>query len=59
MHHLRTVFDVNAGFTELYWDEIADFRPVRYEIRSGASAAAAMTLGTVAHPPFRVPGTVR
>ena len=54
--NLRTVFDINTGFTELTWDEVTDFRPLRYEVRSGSSAAAASTLGTPAHPPFRVPG---
>ncbi len=54
--NLRTVFDQQTGFTELDWDEVADFRLPKYEIRSGSSSAAAMTLGTVAHPPFRVPG---
>lgn len=54
--NLRTVYDVNTGFTELDWDDIQDSRPYKYEIRSGSSFAAAMTLGQVAHPPFRVPG---
>lgn len=54
--NLRTVYDQQTGFTELNWDEVTDFRLPKYEIRSGSSAAAAMTIGTVAHPPFRVPG---
>jgi hypothetical protein len=54
--NLRTVYDVNSGFTELDWDEVEDFRTLQYEIRSGSSPTAAITLGTVAHPPFRVPG---
>lgn len=54
--NLRTVFDVNSGFTVLDWDGVIDFRALRYEIRTGASAVAGVTLGTVAHPPFRVPG---
>src|SRR5579872_192056 len=54
--NLRTVFDVNTGFTDLVWDDIKDFRAFKYEIRSGTSFASAMTLGQVAHPPFRVPG---
>lgn len=54
--NLRTVFDVNSGFTELDWDDISDFRPFKYEVRSGASFASALSLGQVAHPPFRVPG---
>lgn len=56
IQNLRTVFDVNTGFQNLDWDEITDFRAFKYEVRSGASASAALTLGQVAHPPFRVPG---
>jgi hypothetical protein len=56
VQNLRTVFDINVGFTELMWDQIRDFRPALYEIRSGASFASAVSLGQVAHPPFRVPG---
>lgn len=54
--NLRTAFDVNTGFTQLDWDDISDFRPFKYEVRSGSSFASASTLGQVAHPPFRVPG---
>ena len=54
--NLRTVFDVNTGFTELDWDDITDARAFKYEIRTGTSFASAMVLGQVAHPPFRVPG---
>ncbi len=54
--NLRTVFDVNSGFTELDWDDISDFRAFKYEVRSGTSFASALSLGQVAHPPFRVPG---
>ncbi len=56
VQNLRTVFDVNSGFVDLDWDGISDFRPFKYEIRSGSSFASAATLGQVAHPPFRVPG---
>jgi hypothetical protein len=52
--NLRTFFA--NGFTNLSWDEVDDFRPVRYEIRIGDSVASALSLGTVAHPPFAVPG---
>ena len=55
--NLRTVYDVNSGFTELDWDDITDFRAYKYEIRVGASFASASSLGQIAHPPFRVPGT--
>lgn len=51
---LRTVFV--DGFTNLDWTEIIDFRPLRYEIRLGDAWASALSLGTVAHPPFVVPG---
>lgn len=54
--NLRSVYDVNAGFTELDWDDISDFRPFKYEVRIGSSFASALSLGQVAHPPFRVPG---
>lgn len=54
--NLRTVYDVNTGFQTLDWDDITDFRSFKYEIRVGSSPVAAMTLGQVAHPPFRVPG---
>ena len=52
--NVRTVFD--NGFTEVDWDEVADFRTPRYEVRLGSSFSSAVTLGQVAHPPFRVPG---
>jgi hypothetical protein len=51
---LRTVFV--DGFTNLDWTEVTDFRQVRYEIRLGAAWDSALSLGTVAHPPFVVPG---
>lgn len=54
--NLRIVFDINTGFASLVWDDISDFRPFKYEIRFGASFASAVSLGQVAHPPFRVPG---
>lgn len=54
--NLRIVFDLNTGFASLVWDDITDFRPFKYEIRFGASFASAVSLGQVAHPPFRVPG---
>ena len=53
--NLRTVFI--DGVTNLSWDEVTDFRTVRYEIRLGdTSEESALTLGTVAHPPFVIPG---
>ncbi len=45
-----------ANQAQISWTEISDFRPVRYEIRSGSSFQGAQILGTVAHPPFTVPG---
>lgn len=56
VQNLRVVYDQQTGFTELDWDEVTDFRLPKYEIRSGTTATSASTLGTVAHPPFRVPG---
>lgn len=45
------------GRLNLTWDEISDFRNgIRYEIRQGDTFAGALSLGTVAHPPFVVPG---
>lgn len=44
------------GVTNLVWDELVDFRPVRYEIRKGDTWLAALSLGNVAHPPFAVFG---
>lgn len=44
-----TYIDNRLGIT---WDEISDFRTVRYEVRRGASWDTALGLGTVAHPPF-------
>lgn len=40
-----------ANITQLSWSEIADFRPVDYEIRKGTSWAAGATIGRFAHPP--------
>jgi len=45
-----------GSYTNLVWDEVQDFRPIRYEIRQGATFAAGQVIGSVAHPPFRVPG---
>lgn len=38
------------------WDEVRDYRPVRYAIRKGASWEAGLDLGSVAHPPFAAHG---
>lgn len=47
-----------AGRLNLTWDEIDDFRgAIRYEIRAGDTFAGALSLGTVAHPPYAVPGS--
>ena len=45
-----------ASLTQLSWDEIADFRPVLYEVRKGTAWGGAQILGRVAHPPFTVQG---
>jgi hypothetical protein len=46
-----------SGRIALSWDEISDFRNgIRYEIRQGATFAGGLSLGTVAHPPFVLPG---
>lgn len=45
------------GRLNLSWDEVDDFRTgIRYEIRKGPSPDGAVSLGTLAHPPFPVPG---
>jgi len=44
------------GFTQISWTEISDFRSFKYEIRSGTSPGTAITLATVAHPPWVAPG---
>lgn len=51
---IRTTYvDKTSAIT---WDEVADFRPLRYEIRQGESWETGLNLGTVAHPPFVVRG---
>lgn len=40
------------NISAITWDEVEDFRPVRYEIRTGGSWDTGISLGTVAHPPF-------
>lgn len=46
-----------TGRLNLTWDEIDDFRSgIRYEIRQGDTFDGALSLGTLAHPPFPVPG---
>jgi hypothetical protein len=44
------------SFANLNWTEVSDFRAVTYEVRVGSSWAGALTLGTVAHPPFATRG---
>jgi hypothetical protein len=38
------------------WDEVVDYRPLRYAVRKGDSWEAGLELGTVAHPPFPAHG---
>ena len=52
--NLRTAFQ--SGRSALLWDEVSDFRTVRYEVRKGDTWITANSLGTVAHPPFNTPG---
>ena len=54
--NLRSVYNVNTGFQELVWDFAGDFRPVTFVVKSGSSAAAAMTLSANTSSPFTVPG---
>lgn len=47
----------SAGFEQIYWDEVTDFRSgIVYEVRKGVSWEAALKVGTLAHPPFTAPG---
>lgn len=52
--NLRTAYLDNR--TKIDWDEIADFRPIMYEVRLGASWNSGLSLGTLAHPPLSIPG---
>lgn len=54
VQNLRSVYVDNQ--IKLEWDEIEDFRPVRYEIRQGSTWDGGLTIGNVAHPPFVVFG---
>lgn len=38
------------------WDEVVDYRPIRYAVRKGDSWDAGLELGTLAHPPYQVHG---
>jgi hypothetical protein len=38
------------------WDEVEDYRPIRYAVRKGDAWESALELGTVAHPPFAAHG---
>ena len=50
VQNLRSTYvDKTAGIT---WDDVTDFRPVRYEVRVGDTWDTGLSLGTVAHPPF-------
>ena len=42
--------------TQLFWDEITDFRPVQYLVKKGGSWASALPVATLAHPPFVITG---
>jgi hypothetical protein len=54
--NLRNVYNANIGFQQLVWDKVVDFRAVTYEVRSGTSWDAAITLDGDASSPFTVPG---
>ncbi len=57
---LPDVVNMRTAFVDsvqnVTWDEIEDFRQVAYEIRKGDTWQSALTLGTVAHPPFACQG---
>jgi hypothetical protein len=42
--------------TSIAWDEVVDYRPIRYAVRKGDSWEAGLELGTIAHPPFAAHG---
>lgn len=50
IENLRMTFVDNTS--ALTWDEIDDFRPVRYELRKGDTWDGGLVIGNVAHPPF-------
>lgn len=52
--NLRQTFIDNMS--SITWDEVQDFRLPVYEVRLGTDWDAAISLGTVAHPPFTVFG---
>ena len=52
--NLRSNFVANNA--QMVWDEVTDFRPIKYEIRKGASWLSSQTLGRYAHPPFNLMG---
>jgi hypothetical protein len=45
--------------SSIAWDEVIDYRPVRYAVRKGDSWDAGLELGTLAHPPFAAHGAGR
>lgn len=47
----------NTG--SIAWDEVVDYRPVRYAVRKGDNWESGLELGTVAHPPFAAHGNGR
>jgi hypothetical protein len=44
------------GVMNIRWDEIPDFRQVKYEIRKGDAWESGATVGVVLHPPFESHG---
>lgn len=53
IRNFRTSYQGTLTFFS--WDEVADFRPVVYEIRQGTSWASAQVIGRYAHPPVAAP----
>lgn len=54
--NVRSIF--NAGFMEIWWDDVQDFRTgVRYKIYKGSTFVGAQQVGDVAHAPFKAFGT--
>jgi hypothetical protein len=55
VENIRAAAYVDSN-TSIAWDEVIDYRPIRYAVRLGDSWESGLELGTVAHPPFAAHG---
>lgn len=57
---LPNVANLRSGFvgniSQILWDEVADFRPIRYLVSKGSTYLGSQILRNVAHPPFATQG---